>query len=42
MLIFSGFLVTNKKDVEKFFRDKLTPLKAKNKTLKKKAKNEIN
>ena len=42
MLIFSGFLVTNKKDVEKFFRDKLTPLKTKNKGLKKKAENEIN
>lgn len=42
MLIISGFLITNKKDVEKFFREKLSPLKTKNSTLKKKAENEIN
>ena len=41
MLIFSGFLITNKKDVEKFFREKLTPLKTKNKTLKKKSEEKI-
>ena len=42
MLIVSGFLITNKSEVEKFFREKLTPLKTKNNTLKKKSENEIN
>lgn len=42
MLIVSGFLITNKKEVQKFFKDKLTPLKTKNKRLKKKAENQIN
>ena len=42
MMIFSGFLITNKKDVKKYLDDKISTLKPGNKKLNKKMKSEIN